>query len=218
MTTIYFIRHGKTEWNLAARYQGAHGDSPLLEASHQDIRSLAASLAGVKFIHAYTSPLKRARQTAEELIAQLPTPVALTVDERLIEFDLGKMEGMTFSAVEKEWPTTVDNFHHHPERFDPTVVGSESFEAVIDRLKAAVLDYCHRYPRGNVLVVSHGAALNAGINGILGASLVNLKQRGGLSNTSTTVIQTTDQKHFELVKWNDTEYLYRTQVDPTDTV
>ena len=96
MTTIYFIRHGKTEWNLAARYQGAHGDSPLLEASHQDIRSLAASLAGVKFIHAYTSPLKRARQTAEELIAQLPTPVALTVDERLIEFDLGKMEGMTF--------------------------------------------------------------------------------------------------------------------------
>ena len=101
MTTIYFIRHGKTEWNLAARYQGAHGDSPLLEASHQDIRSLAASLAGVKFIHAYTSPLKRARQTAEELIAQLPTPVALTVDERLIEFDLGKMEGMTFSAVEK---------------------------------------------------------------------------------------------------------------------
>ena len=103
MTTIYFIRHGKTEWNLAARYQGAHGDSPLLEVSHQDIRSLAASLAGVKFIHAYTSPLKRARQTAEELIAQLPTPVALTVDERLIEFDLRSEERRVGKECRSRW-------------------------------------------------------------------------------------------------------------------
>ena len=33
MTTLYFIRHGKTEWNLGGRYQGARGDSPLLDLS-----------------------------------------------------------------------------------------------------------------------------------------------------------------------------------------
>ncbi|MDO4855834.1 MAG: histidine phosphatase family protein [Limosilactobacillus gorillae] len=218
MTTIYFIRHGKTQWNLASRYQGAHGDSPLLAQSHQDIQLLADSLVGIRFDHAYTSPLKRAKVTAEELIEKSGQPVELTVDDRLIEFNLGKMEGRSFKEVKQRWPETVNNFHYHPDRFDPAVVESEAFEEVIFRLREAVLDYCHRYPTGNVLVVSHGAALNAGINGILGVPLAELKKRGGLSNTSTTVIETTDQVHFNLVKWNDTSYLHRSKADPTDTV
>ena len=68
MTKIYFIRHGKTEWNLASRYQGAHGDSPLLPESLKEIKLLAKYLAPVKFAHAYVSPLLRAQTTAKELI------------------------------------------------------------------------------------------------------------------------------------------------------
>ena len=36
---IYFVRHGKTEWNLASRFQGGHGDSPLLPQSLEDIKN-----------------------------------------------------------------------------------------------------------------------------------------------------------------------------------
>ena len=43
MTRLFFVRHGKTEWNLEGRYQGAHGDSPLLPQSLEEINFLKKS-------------------------------------------------------------------------------------------------------------------------------------------------------------------------------
>ncbi|HJA72689.1 MAG TPA: histidine phosphatase family protein [Candidatus Limosilactobacillus faecipullorum] len=218
MTKIYFIRHGKTEWNLASRYQGAHGDSPLLPESLKEIKLLAKYLAPVKFAHAYVSPLLRAQTTAKELIKALPQPVPLTTDERLREFDLGKMEGMRFVDVTKRWPDIQENFHHHADRYDEQIIGGESFSAVIARFKDAIGEYVAKNPEQNILVVSHGAALNAGINGLLGLPLAHLKDKGGLSNTSTTILSTVDGKSYQLLQWNETGYLHKTKVDPTDTI
>lgn len=219
MTVFYFIRHGKTEWNKASRYQGAHGDSPLLPESYHEIKLLAMHLAAVDFVHAYASPLPRALTTARCLISQLPTEVPLTVDSRLREFNLGKMEGRRFDEVKARWPQVVDSFHFHADKFDNRLIDSESFSAVIDRFRAAIEEYAAAYPgQQNVLVVSHGAALNAGINGLLDVPLAHLKDRGGLSNTSTTILETTDGHHFQLKKWNETDYLHKTTVDPTDTI
>ena len=218
MTKIYFIRHGKTEWNLASRYQGAHGDSPLLPESLKEIKLLAKYLAPVKFAHAYVSPLLRAQTTAKELIKALPQPVPLTTDERLREFDLGKMEGMRFVDVTKRWPDIQENFHQHADRYDEQIIGGESFSAVIARFKDAIGEYVAKNPEQNILVVSHGAALNAGINGLLGLPLAHLKDKGGLSNTSTTILSTVDGKSYQLLQWNETGYLHKTKVDPTDTI
>lgn len=218
MTRIFFIRHGKTQWNLDSKYQGAHGDSPLLPQSYHEIELLAKSLMTVQIAHIFASPLPRAKTTAEKLIEALGKPIPLTIDQRLIEFNLGKMEGMKFAAVAEKWPDVLDNFRHHPDRYDPSIVGSESFESVIRRVGAAVRDYVQKFPDQNVVVVSHGAALNAAINGLLGMPMAHLKDRGGLSNTSTTILRTTDGQHYELEKWNDTSYLHKTSVDPTDTI
>lgn len=218
MTSIYFIRHGKTEWNLEGRYQGAHGDSPLLDQSYREIDLLAKSLKGIKFAHAFASPIKRARVTAIKLVQQLRPQPPLTLDNRLAEFDLGKWEGMKFTEVEKKWPQDMDAFHHHADQFDEKVVGAESFPHVIHRVGGAVKEFARNYPDENILIVSHGAALNATINGLLGVPLKHLKDRGGLSNTSTTILKTDDGEHFKLVKWNDTKYLHKTKVDPTDTI
>lgn len=218
MTSIYLVRHGKTEWNLEGRYQGAHGDSPLLAQSYREIDLLAKSLRGVKFAHAFASPIKRARVTAIKLVEQLWPKPPLTLDNRLAEFDLGQWEGMKFTDVERKWPEEQDAFHHHADQFHEDVVGAESFQHVINRVGGAIKEFCRLYPTGNILVVSHGAALNATINGLLGVSLTHLKDRGGLSNTSTTILTSNDAEHFDLVKWNDTKYLHKTKVDPTDTI
>lgn len=218
MTKVYLIRHGKTQWNLESRYQGAHGDSPLLESSYHEIDLLADSLRDTEFAHAYVSPLKRARVTAETLIQRLGQAIPLTVDSRLQEFNLGKMEGMHFDAVAEKWPEVLNNFRHHPDQYDETVVASESFPAVIDRMGRAIREFCRNNPDANILVVSHGAALNASINALAGAPLAHLKDRGGLSNTSTTILSTTDAEHFNLDQWNDTSYLHKAKVDPTDTI
>jgi Fructose-2,6-bisphosphatase len=61
---LYFVRHGKTEWNLAGKYQGGHGDSPLLPESLHDIGLLAKRLADVEIDHMYASPLPRAQKNS----------------------------------------------------------------------------------------------------------------------------------------------------------
>ena len=223
MTKVYLIRHGKTQWNLESRYQGANGDSPLLKDSYREIELLASSLQRIPFEHAYASPLKRARITAQALLNHLNPEIPLTIDSRLKEFNLGKMEGMHFEDVAAKWPEVLKNFRHHPDKYDESLVEGESFLEVIARFRAAIEEYCRQYPNGNILVISHGAALNAAINAFpLQTSeitpLAHLKDRGGLSNTSTTILTTNDGRHFELEKWNDTSYLHKSKVDPTDTI
>lgn len=218
MTKVYLIRHGKTQWNLESRYQGANGDSPLLKDSYREIELLASSLQRIPFEHAYASPLKRARITAQALLNHLNPEIPLTIDSRLKEFNLGKMEGMHFEDVAAKWPEVLKNFRHHPDKYDESLVEGESFLEVIARFRAAIEEYCRQYPNGNILVISHGAALNAAINALIGTPFAHLKDRGGLSNTSTTVLTTNDGRHFELEKWNDTSYLHKSKVDPTDTI
>ena len=218
MTKVYLIRHGKTQWNLESRYQGANGDSPLLKDSYREIELLASSLQRIPFEHAYASPLKRARITAQALLNHLNPEIPLTIDSRLKEFNLGKMEGMHFEDVAAKWPEVLKNFRHHPDKYDESLVEGESFLEVIARFRAAIEEYCRQYPNGNILVISHGAALNAAINALIGTPLAHLKDRGGLSNTSTTILTTNDDRHFELEKWNDTSYLHKSKVDPTDTI
>ena len=218
MTKVYLIRHGKTQWNLESRYQGANGDSPLLKDSYREIELLASSLQRIPFEHAYTSPLKRARVTAQALLNHLNPEIPLTIDSRLKEFNLGKMEGMHFEDVAAKWPEVLKNFRHHPDKYDESLVEGESFLEVIARFRAAIEEYCRQYPNGNILVISHGAALNAAINALIGTPLAHLKDRGGLSNTSSTILITNDGRHFELEKWNDTSYLHKSKVDPTDTI
>ena len=218
MTKVYLIRHGKTQWNLESRYQGANGYSPLLKDSYREIELLASSLQRIPFEHAYASPLKRARITAQALLNHLNPEIPLTIDSRLKEFNLGKMEGMHFEDVAAKWPEVLKNFRHHPDKYDESLVEGESFLEVIARFRAAIEEYCRQYPNGNILVISHGAALNAAINALIGTPLAHLKDRGGLSNTSTTVLTTNDGRHFELEKWNDTSYLHKSKVDPTDTI
>ena len=218
MTKVYLIRHGKTQWNLESRYQGANGDSPLLDQSYKEIELLAESLKNVPINHVYASPLKRARVTAMTLLQYLNRPVPLTIDSRLKEFNLGKMEGMHFDAVAKKWPDVLKNFRHHPDKYDSSIVESESFAQVINRMGGAIKEFCRNDLHGSILIVSHGAALNASINALVGTPLAHLKDRGGLSNTSTTILTTDDAEHFELEKWNDTSYLHKANVDPTDTI
>ena len=96
MTRLFFVRHGKTEWNLEGRYQGAHGDSPLLPQSLEEIKQLSEYLKTYRFAKIYSSPIKRALVTAQKIKENLPYNVRLEADAAFSEFNVGKMEGMKF--------------------------------------------------------------------------------------------------------------------------
>lgn len=217
---LFFLRHGKTEWNLESRYQGAGGDSPLLPESYDEIKQAGAYLKQFKFAHVYASPIKRARDTARMVRQYLPGQPALSLVSRLEEFHLGKMEGMLFKEAQARFPEEFDAFRNAPDKYQPVEIGGESFQELIDRMTPAIQAIVKNYPNDdqNVLIVSHGAALNAEINALLGTPLAHLRDRGGLSNTSTTILETHDSgAHYQLIAWNKTDYLKR-KLDATDTI
>ncbi|AUI70996.1 histidine phosphatase family protein [Companilactobacillus alimentarius] len=214
---LYFVRHGKTEWNLEGKYQGGHGDSPLLEESLHDIKLLAKRLKDVQINHMYSSPLPRAKTTAETLIKDLNKKIALSVVDKLREFDLGIMEGRKFSELEQEMPEVIYAFRHQPKDYDYSLIRGESFEQVAKRTTEAVKSIVEdNHGQGNVVIVSHGACLVTLIQSLLGTSINDIRKDGGLSNTSLTHLHYNDGQ-FTLIKWNETGYLGK-KLESSDTI
>jgi len=83
LTKLYFVRHGKTEWNLESRYQGAGGDSPLLPQSYDEMDMLGRHFQKVAFAHIYASPIKRARVTAARINRKLKKHVKISLLSRI---------------------------------------------------------------------------------------------------------------------------------------
>lgn len=219
---LYFVRHGKTKWNLEGRYQGSHGNSPLLPESYEDIKKLAKHLnaSGVEFKAIYTSPLKRASDTAINLNKSLQKSSPIITDERLKEFNLGKLEGMKFVDAEKNYPAQIKAFRYHPDRYDPSAFGGENFSELIHRSRSLIEEIAKKYPGEDdkVLIVSHGAALVALIQSLLGTKLADLRSQGGLVNTSLSIVSTNDQGvSFQPVVWNQTDYLQK-KLEATDII
>lgn len=83
---LYMIRHGQTEWNKEKRLQG-RADIPLNAYGIQLAEETRDGLLGVRFDIAFTSPLKRAKKTAQILLEG--QEVKLIEDERIIEIGFG---------------------------------------------------------------------------------------------------------------------------------
>ncbi|MCW0952678.1 histidine phosphatase family protein [Weissella ceti] len=221
MTKLYFIRHGKTEWNQEGRFQGKDGDSPLLAESFEQIKLLGASLKDVTFKHAFTSPIKRACDTAElTLKAMDATDVPLTKLPGLAEFGMGVWEGMRFVDVEAGWPEMLYAYRHQPNLFDAAQVdGAESFAQVQGRFTEAVKQAVAEFGGEdvNLIFFSHGMSLTAGMAALVKIPLAETRARGGLSNTSTSILETHDGETFVELTRNDTTYLNLGD-DQTNTV
>jgi broad specificity phosphatase PhoE len=158
MTEIWLVRHGQTDWNIEGRWQG-HADIPLNSTGLDQARSLASKLAETRqpFQAIYSSDLKRAYRTAEEIAKSLDLPVHK--DRRLREISKGDWEGMLVSQVSE-----LSNEAIRQRREDPLysrAPGGESLMEVAARLSSMADDIARAHPVGPVLVVTHGLALAA---------------------------------------------------------
>jgi probable phosphoglycerate mutase len=96
---IYLVRHGETAWSLSHQHTG-RTDIPLTERGERDARALSAKLQSVDFVKVWSSPLKRARCTAE--LAGFAD--RLETDDDLMEWDYGAYEGKRTSEIRAERP------------------------------------------------------------------------------------------------------------------
>ena len=203
---LYFVRHGRTEWNEEGRIQGANGDSPLLESSIQQLEALGQHLSQTYFDAAYSSDLPRAVHTAQILLKQNQHPITLQEAPALREWRLGRLEGRKIKELKALYPEEMRAFRHNLSQFHHNLFDAESLSDTTKRtcdfvksLKGKELD--------TVLIVGHEANLTASIRTLLGYKPEELRKNGGLDNASVTILTTDDFEHYHLETWNDTSYL-----------
>lgn len=209
MPVLYFVRHAQTEWNLQRRFQGQSGDSPLLPSSIADIDKLADFLIEKNISKVYSSPIKRAKTTTELLCEKLLID-DFSLDERLKEINFGDWEGQKYQEINAKTPQLYQRYQNQPEKFDFKQINGEGYQNVQSRFKSFVNDILEQNDQ-SVLIVSHGAALQAAISGLLGKPIAKIKELGGLSNLSTTALEVSEDREIGLLYWNQTNYLGSTQ-------
>lgn len=160
---LYLIRHGETQWNKQRKVQG-HADIPLNEHGRYLAVETAKGLSDIKFDLAYTSPLVRAKETAEIILAGRGVP--LHEDIRIQEIGFGVAEGMNCSrenqskesrAFQKFFDDTVN--YEVPE-------GGESIWQLTERVQEFFEELYKKdgWEEKTILISTHGAAVTAMLN------------------------------------------------------
>ena len=202
---LYFVRHGRTVWNLEGRFQGAGGDSPLLPESIDTLKKLGQYLKDISFDKIYSSDLPRAVKSAEIIQSQLTNPCPLESVPELREWHLGKLEGLKIATLNAIYPQQIQAFRTNLAKFDTTMFEAESLYSTIQRTTQFIKSLKDSKTE-QLLLVGHGANLTASIRTLLGYNEAHLRKNGGLDNASLTILETDDFKKFTLKKWNDTSY------------
>nr|WP_062334250.1 bifunctional RNase H/acid phosphatase [Herbidospora sakaeratensis] len=148
-TTLILLRHGQTALSVEKRFSGL-GDPALTELGETQAEKAAVRLAGAKLDAIVSSPLGRARQTAEAVAKATGLPVH--VDDDLRETDFGAWEGRTFAEIRDRWPHEMNAWLADPAVAPP---GGESFQAAGRRVRWARERILAGHPGETVLVVSH---------------------------------------------------------------
>lgn len=171
-TTLLLLRHGETALTPEKRISGSGGSDPALsEAGRRQAEAAGRMLVARGAVRAVvSSPLRRARQTAETAARRLGLEVQ--VDEGLTEADFGAWEGLTFAEVRERHPDELAAWLASP-RAVPGGTG-ETFTAVARRAARSRDRLLARYEGQTVLVVSHVGVLRTLVRLALGAPPVSL--------------------------------------------
>jgi probable phosphoglycerate mutase len=148
-TTTLLLRHGQTALSVDKRFSGI-GDPVLTEVGRAQAAAAAGRLARYAATAVISSPLTRARSTAEAVATALGLDVE--VDEGLRETDFGDWEGYTFADVRAKWPAELEAWLASTAVAPPY---GESFDATAVRVRQARDRILARYGGQKVVVVSH---------------------------------------------------------------
>lgn len=188
MTIVCLIRHGETDWNAQGKIQG-RTDIPLNATGTEQAQQCGAYLSASDWDLIITSPLQRARRTAEIINETLDLP--LVEMEEFAEKHFGDAEGMTFEERALTFPDRL-----YPNQEDNGVFS--------ERLATGLKVISDRYPDQRVLLVSHGGVINAILGKLSDGEIGSGKTR--LFNACLSHIQF-DQSSWIIRNYNQVSHL-----------
>lgn len=159
---LYVLRHGKTQWNALRKVQGA-ADIPLAEEGISLARKVGETLKEIPFDLCFSSPLKRATQTAELVLGKKADKIPIILDKRIQEIDFGILEGTRFkdekgNMINRE----MEIFFTDPNRFSRPENG-ENISDILKRTKEFWKEITTDTDLRDktILISSHGCAVRA---------------------------------------------------------
>jgi probable phosphomutase (TIGR03848 family) len=199
VTTVLLVRHGRTTANSAGVLAGWTEGVSLDDGGREQVRTLAARLAGLPLAAVVTSPLQRCLETAD-LMLEGHDPVERHVDDRVGEVRYGDWSGQELKKLAKDplWKVVQS----HPSAMTFPGEGGEAMRDMQVRAVAAVRDWCARLGDDAVfVVVSHGDIIKSVLADALGLHLDQF-QRLMVDPASVSVVTYTPLRPF-VVRVND---------------
>ena len=200
MTQIYLVRHGQTQWNKEQIFRGTR-DVPLNESGREEARLAAEGLKDKPIDAVYTSPLARARETAEA-IARVHG-LAVRPVEGLKDICFGEWEGEALQEVQRRYTDLYRRWIEEPHTV--TFPGGESLADVKARSVKAVKEIVVDHPEDTIAMVSHRVVNRVLICGLVGIDLARFWQIG--QDTTAINLLTWKKGSFILTCLNDTCHL-----------
>ncbi|MSQ81903.1 MAG: histidine phosphatase family protein [Myxococcales bacterium] len=207
---VTFVRHGANLWTGTPRLL-ARTDVPLSELGHQQAKAVAERLADRPFDAIWTSPLQRCSATAQAIADRIGRqPLA---DARLMECNLGKLEGLSFADLPSGPGTFRDRWQKRPgtTRF----AGGETIAECAARGWKVLEELYDRHPDGHVIVVCHMFAIGGMLTRVFGLKPHHFRTFAIDVASLTTVNMA--KGGFRLLQLNDVSHLESLPPSPTMT-
>jgi broad specificity phosphatase PhoE len=154
VTTILLARHGETDWNREGRFQG-WADPPLNSTGLAQAVELSVTLLAYDLAAVYSSPLRRALETADVVAASRglePQQV-----DALREVDVGSWSGLTRAEIEERFPEQYARWLDYEQGWED----GETYDAMAERVISALLELAAAHDGERVLAVTHGGPMRA---------------------------------------------------------
>lgn len=189
VTRLILVRHGRTAGNQQGRMTGTT-DVPLDAVGLKQAELLAAKVADYEPSVLYSSPLVRARQTAQAIAAR--TGLAIVEEKDLIERDFGELSDLTLEELQQKNPVLFDQINTWASlgtgaMEQPEISGIETAEKMAERISRFTALVTAKHPGSVVVAVTHGAVLRNMLTLWAGGLLTN-RMAFRSSNASITVV------------------------------
>ena len=200
-TTIMLRRHGETEWNILGKFQGST-DIPL---SNEGIRQAFMLKERLKsdFDYIFSSPLKRAYETAKILCDESGKHVSIA--EEIREINFGEWEGLTVKGIAEKYPD-IFNEWRNDKREGKFCGGDMSTLNASIRAKNCIMEIANKHKGKKIVIVAHGGIIKAGLIGIFEWDM-SMYHKIALGNTCVNTITFNDDMKPALLGLNDTNHL-----------
>lgn len=170
---LYLLRHGATANNLCVptRIQGQRSDMELSPQGRIEAEQAADCLAEYPLARFYSSPLRRALETAEIVASRHGAQVEPVA--ALAECDVGNWEGLSWEEIERDDPQGYRLFREAPERYG--YAGGENLAQLLDRIVPALEAIMQRHLGQSVLAVTHNVINRSYLAHLLGLPLAQAR-------------------------------------------